>query len=134
LTTTTTNSQKDLEPVITDWAMSVIEGRLREKYRVVPDDTDFVSFIQEAKEVTLDDGFVKEIPPMAVFAIVSDHPTKAWSPRIMTHGTASLRDFMDSVAEQKHFTNYKPEPAFVILEQVLRQHLTTLSNLKDMIH
>lgn len=123
---------KDLEPVITDWAMSVVEGRLRERYPV-PDNTSFVSFVQEPKEVMLDDG-PKQLPPMAVFAVISDHPTKTWAPRIMTHGTCQLRAFHEAVAEQAHFANQKPDPALVILDQVVKHHMQTMTNLSELIH
>lgn len=124
---------KDLEPVLTDWAASVIEGRLRDQYMgMVPRDTNFVTFYQEPKEIEGPTGSV-QIPRMAVFAVISDHPKLPRGPRIMTHGTASATDFEDATAEQRHFVARK-DPAVVIFGSVLKQHMEMLNNMKEIIH
>ena len=132
-TQTPTDSGKDLEPVLSDYQVSLIEGRLRERwFGAVPDDTDFVTFYQEPKEFTQGDKTVM-LPRQAVFAVLGNHPTKKKAPRIMTHGTVAASDFEDSQAERKHFTG-KSDPAVVIFSAVLKQHMTTIGNLRDLIN
>jgi hypothetical protein len=127
-------TERDLEPVITDWEMSVVEGRLRDAWRdAIPDDTDFVSWIQEPKTIERD-GKAIEIARMAVFAVVSDHPTTPGAPRIMTHGTVSMEDFLQSRDERKHYVTAKPRPELIIFSAVVKQHMTTLQNLREIIH
>jgi len=126
---------QDLEPVISDFALAVIEDRLRLRFLgKVPDNSTFVTFLQEPKVITDPQGNSGQLPRMAVFAVISDHPTKPWAPRIMTHGTVEHRAFLESAAEHRHYVNSKPDPALVIMGEVLKGHLRTLSNLRDLIN
>lgn len=131
---TTANGLPDLEPVISDWEMSVVEGRLREAWLgTVPDETAFVSFIQEPRDIERE-GRVYHIDRMAVFGVLSPHPTNKLAPSIFTHGTVSYEAFDEERKARKHYASTKPDPALVIMAAVLKNHMETLSNLREIIH
>lgn len=130
----TTDGLPDLEPVISDWEMSVVEGRLRELWMgAVPDETAFVSFIQEPRDIERE-GDVYHIDRMAVFGVLSPHPTNPHAPSIFTHGTVAYDAFDAERKARTHFVSVGPDPALVIMAAVLKNHMETLSNLKEIIH
>jgi hypothetical protein len=127
-------SVDDYEPLVSDWRLSVVEGRLRETYSTVPFETEFATFIQPPKYLKRGPGDEGWLPAMAVFIVRSPHPTNPRSPGILTHGTVEKRHFDQSERERKHFVSLKEDPVLTIFSVVLRNHLTTLSNLRSIIH
>lgn len=125
----------DLEPVLTDWEVSVIEGRLRERWMgTVPTETRFITFIQEPKVIERN-GRPYNLDAVAVFACMSPHPLYKKGPQIMTYGGTMLEDFFDARAEQDHFVKGEAsDPALVLFGAVLKNHMQTLSNIKELIH
>jgi hypothetical protein len=124
----------DAETVISDWQCSVIEGRLRDQFRVVPDATEFATFIQAPKYVVRGPGDEGWLPSMAVFLVKSPHPTNPKAPGLVTHGTVELAVLEQDRAERRHFVSLKEDPAFLIFSVVLKTHLETLQNLRELIH
>lgn len=125
----------DLEPLLTDWEVSVIEDRLRKKLRYVPDQTRFVTYVQEATDIKREDGKITPQSKLAVFACISPHPTSPWAPNILTYGSATLADFQEARDEQAHYVKGSAEnPAMKIFLAVLRNHISTLNTIRDIIH
>jgi hypothetical protein len=125
----------ELEPLLSDWEVSVVEDRLRKRMRYVPDQTRFVTFIQEPIVAPGPDGELHEQDRLAIFGCLSPHPTSPWAPDIMTYGATKLSDFEAARAEQEHYVKGDLDnPAMVIFGAVLRNHISTLNTIRDIIH
>lgn len=124
----------DAGPAISDWQCSLIEGRLRDRFHVVPDETEFATFIQPPKYIVRGPGDEGWLPPMAIFIVKSPHPRNPRAPAIVTHGTVELSIIEQDREERSHFVSLKEEPAFLIFSAVLRNHLQTLQNLRALIN
>ena len=103
-------------------------------FPAIPDETEFVTFIQEPKFYRRGPGDEGYLPAMAVFVVKSPWPGRPQAPHIVTHGTVEKRHFDQSEAERKHFVSLKEDPAIVIFAAVLKVHLATLENLRELIH
>lgn len=119
------------EPVVNDVRLANVEGKLRNEYdKVIPEDIDFVTFVQPPREVTREDGLTVPLPAMAVFAVISDNP-KHKGYRVMTNATAHLSAWYEALKEFQHFSG-APDPLIGIFRTTLEAHLRTIQNLREM--
>ena len=119
----------DFEPVVNDVRMANLEGYIRSQYDV-PDDTDFVSFVQPPKMAPREDGLEVPVPAMAIFAVISDNP-KHPSFRVMTNGTTRLADWESAREEFQHYAG-RPDPLIQIFRGLTVEHLRTIQNLREL--
>jgi hypothetical protein len=112
--------------------MQAIANLLIERFRAagLPDDTDYVTFVQPAQMVNRN-GIVTPIPEVGVFAVISDNP-RAPGHRLMTQGSVWLDDWLATDAASLSFTVGPNDPALPLFKAVTRSHLERLANLKAM--
>lgn len=122
----------DYEPLISDRRMQAIASLLVEQFRArgLPDDSDFVTFVQPAQMVERE-GLLTPIPEVGVFAVISDNP-RSKGHRLMTQGSVWLTDWQAQDAASLSFTIGPNDPALPIFKAVMRSHLERLANLKAM--
>lgn len=122
----------DFEPLISDRRVTEIaEIIMRAALQLdLPDDTDFVTFIQPATTVERN-GVLTPIPEVGVFAVISDNPRHPKS-RLMTQAAVWLQDWQAQDAARLHFVSGKQDPALPIFKRITRDHLTKLQNLREM--
>lgn len=126
-----------MEPLLDDSRVEKIAQKIRSEFAGLAD-SDFVTFIvpERTAERKLKSGisFPYKIPPMAVFAIISDNPrpyAKAMGQRLLTSATASLNDWREAEAERGHFAG-TPDLAHDFFRRVAPQHVELIQNLKDL--
>lgn len=121
------------EPLISDRRVQALAGMLVEQYRPLglPDGSDFVTFIQPAREIERKGVWVP-IPEAGVFAVISDNPRHPGH-RVMTQATVWLHDWRATDAARLHFVSGPQDPALPIFKAVMRPHLATIRNLKELI-
>lgn len=121
---------EDAEEVISDLRLSVVLDRLHVLHPDLPDDTDMATFIQPPKFIPAKNGWTY---PMAVFLVVSDNP-KYPGHRVATHGTVALMHFRQSEKVSKHYVRNGKDVDLEVFKPIVRRHLQTLRNLRDLIH
>lgn len=109
---------------IQERVMDDAKGRL-------PDDTDFVTFIQPATIVDRE-GIAVPIPDVAVFAIVSPNP-KDPSRKVMTQGAMRLDQWRRDDFYRTHYVGAGVDPAMPVFRRIAREHVNTLRNLAELI-
>lgn len=126
-------SYADYEPLLSDRRIQALGSLVMDKARPLglPDDTDFVTFIQP-RTVIDRDGIATPIPEVGVFAVISDNPRHKGK-RVMTQAAVWLQDWRAVDAARLHFVAGPEDPALPVFKTVVRRHLETLKNLKDMI-
>lgn len=128
------------EPLLDDSRLERLEHKLRSEFgHKNLDDATFVTFISPAHEanVTLPSGVVAPtwVQEMATFAVYSPNPrpyAKAKGLQLMTHGTVALEDWEEDERDISHYVN-RPDPAHRIYRKVVEEHLTRMTNLREMI-
>lgn len=133
--------QASEEPLLDDERLWPIVDRLKAEYgRSKLEDSEFVTFIQPAKQTTVTTEVGIQVPTwvpaMAVFAVLTPNPrplAKAAGAKVMTHGTAALEDWRASETERGHYVDGRRDPAHEIFRGVVREHLRILENLRSMI-
>lgn len=97
-------------------------------------DTQFVTFVvpprQQTKRTPEGLEYPGWIPTKAVFAVLTPNPRRKGQ-LIMSHATTDLANWSDTERESRHYVG-APDDLHNIFRAVLREHLPTIANLKDM--
>jgi hypothetical protein len=120
------------EPLVENERLERVIARLVEGRDDIPDDTNYVTFV--VPPVVADVDHVMRStgkPSMAYFMAISDNPRRRGGPRIATNASCLLADFRDEDAAYDSALRYDPLES--IFKLVLKQHATTLTNLRELI-
>lgn len=105
------------EPLLSDERLSSIAARMVVEFPQLQS-SDFVTWVQEPKELIGPEGLATKLPRVAVFAIVTGGK--------LTKGAAYLKDFEKDDA-------YDKDTAVKIFRAVAREHSRILENLEGLI-
>lgn len=113
----------------TDRRLDLIELQLR-KETGTNEDFALLALVQPATYVERN-GIQVPIREVALMAIVSPNPTTP-DMMLMTNAAAWLNEFRAAEFERWHYVG-KQDPALPIFRTLLRQHITSLENMRAMI-
>lgn len=106
------------EPLLDDGRLQYVATRLLAEFpQLLAYDPDFVTWIQEPKEIASEDGLVTRLPEVGVFGIMSNGK--------LTKGAFFLETFTN---EDEH----DPTTALRIYRSIAREHLRILTNLEGL--
>lgn len=126
----------NLEVLVEDDRLLPIVEKLRSEFgHKTLAQTEFVTFVVPPRQVTKRTPEGLEFPgwidSKAVFAVLTPNPRRPGQ-KILTSATAELSAWMDSEKERRHYVG-APDPIHGFFRSVLREHLPTIANLRDML-
>lgn len=106
------------EPLLDDGRLQHVATRLLAEFpQLLAYDPDFVTWVQEPKEIVSEDGLVTRLPEVGVFGVMSNGK--------LTKGAFYLNAFETE-------DNYDPTAALRIYRAIVREHLRILTNLEGL--
>lgn len=125
----------DYEVLVDDDRVAVIVKKLQSEFgHKTLAESEFVTFIVPPRPHTkrTPEGleYPGWIPEKAVFAVLTPNPRRPGQ-KIMSNATTNLSDWRDSEREARHYVG-APDALHNIFRAVLREHLPTITNLREM--
>lgn len=121
------------EPLLEDQRLHRAASRLVTEFPDLIDyNSEFVSWVQEPREVRTHDGLVRKLPRVAVLAVISDNPRHK-NTRQLTKGGMLLEHWE---AENRGYSGFdsQKDPVLKLYRPIVKSHLGNLNNQKALMN